>query len=128
MKERTTQALLALIALLLLAHLARPTTFLTNAQVIKEPVPAVLRAQAIELVNKQGQVVAQLYLGEDGSGNLRLRDASGTVRAKLGASAQGAGLLLLDKDVEPAFWLISNETGTSMTLAEKGKAKKVFKP
>lgn len=128
MKEKTTQALLAIIALLLLAHLARPTAFSTQAQNVKEQVPAVLRAQAIELVNKQGQVVAQLFLGEDGSGNLRLRDASGTVRAKLGASAQGAGLLLMDKDVEPALWLLSNESGTSLTLAEKGKAKKVFKP
>lgn len=128
MREKTTQALLAIIALLLLAHLVRPTTFSTPAQATTEQVPAVLRAQAIELVNKQGQVVAQLFLGEDGSGNLRLRDAAGTVRAKLGASAQGSGLLLLDKDVEPALWLLSNETGTSMTLAEKGKAKKVFKP
>jgi hypothetical protein len=128
MREKTTQALLAIIALLLLVHLVRPTHFSLEAQAAKEPVPAVLRAQAIELVNKQGQVVAQLFLGEDGSGNLRLRDASGTVRAKLGATAQGAGLLLLDKDVEPALWLLSNELGTSLTLAEKGKAKKVFKP
>jgi hypothetical protein len=128
MKEKTTQALLAIIALLLLAHLVRPTHFFHEVQAAKEQVPAVLRAQAIELVNKQGQVVAQLFLGEDGSGNLRLRDASGTVRAKLGATAQGAGLLLLDKDVEPALWLTSNESGTSLTLAEKGKDKKVFKP
>jgi hypothetical protein len=128
MREKTTQALLAIIALLLLVHLVRPTHFSTEAQAAKEAVPTVLRAQAIELVNKQGQVVAQLFLGEDGSGNLRLRDASGTVRAKLGATAQGAGLLLLDKDVEPALWLLSNESGTSLTLAEKGKDKKVFKP
>lgn len=128
MKEKTTQALLAIIALLLLAHLVRPTHFPAPAVGATEQVPAVLRAQAIELVNKQGQVVAQLFLGEDGSGNLRLRDASGTVRAKLGATAQGAGLLLLDKDVEPALWLLSNESGTSLTLAEKGKDKKVFKP
>lgn len=130
MKEKLTQCLLALIALLWLAQLVRPALpfFAAQAQQIKEPVPAVLRAQAFELVNKQNQVVAQLYLGEDGGGNLRLRDASGTVRVKLGATANGSGLLLLDKEVEPAIWLTTNNTGTTLTLAEKGKEKKTLKP
>lgn len=130
MKERLTQGLLAVIALLLLAHLARPVLPLpaAQAQKVTEPVPAVVRAQTFELVNKQNQVVAQLYLGEDGSGNLRLRDASGTVRVKLGATASGSGLLLLDKEVEPAIWLSTNNTGTTLTLAEKGKEKKILKP
>src|SRR5262245_31034589 len=130
MKETTTQYLLAAIALLLLAHLAQPALpFLAaQAQQVKEPAPAVLRAQAFELVNKQGQVVAQLYTGEDGGGNVRLRDAAGTVRVKLGATAQGSGLLLLDKEVEPAIWLAVKDAESTLTLAEKGKEKKVFKP
>ena len=130
MKEKTTQRWLAVIALLLLAHLVRPALpFLAvQAEQAKEAAPAVLRAQAFEMVNKQGQVVAQLYLGEDGAGNLRLRDASGTLRVKLGATAQGSGLLLMDKEVEPAIWLAVKDTETTLTLAEKGKEKKVLKP
>jgi hypothetical protein len=130
MKEKTSQRWLAVIALLLLAHLARPALPFLSAQAeqAKESAPSVLRAQAFELVNKQGQVVAQLYLGEDGAGNLRLRDASGTVRVKLGATAQGSGLLLMDKEVEPAISLAVKDSETTLTLAEKGKEKKVLKP
>jgi hypothetical protein len=129
MKERTTQILLALIAVLLLAHLVRPAGLSSAAQAQQgEKVPAVLRAQAIELVDKQGQARAQLFLGEDGSGNLRLRDGSGTVRVKLGATATGAGLILFDEEVEPAIWASADKSGTTLKLAEKGKAQRVFKP
>jgi hypothetical protein len=127
MKERTTQYLLAAIAFLLFAHLARAVTpfFSTQAQ---EKNPGVLRAQAIELVDKQGQVRAQLHLGEDGGGNLRLRDATGTVRVKLGATTQGSGLILMDQDVEPAVWMAVKNSETTLTLREKGKQATVFRP
>jgi hypothetical protein len=129
MKEHTTQILLAAIALLLLAYLVRPalTPFPTQAQQV-EKVPAVIRAQAIELVDKKGQVVGQLHVGEDGGGNLRLRSGDGTVRVKLAGTTDGSGLLLLDKEAEPALWLVTNKSGTSVTLAEKGKQKRVIKP
>jgi hypothetical protein len=133
MKERTTQYLLAAVVLLLSAHLAAhlvravlPNVSSQAQEKAKDP--AVLRAQAIELVDKQGQVRAQLYLGEDGGGNLRLRDATGTVRVKLGATMQGSGLLLLDQDVEPAIWMAVKHSETTLTLAEKGKEKKVIRP
>jgi hypothetical protein len=60
-KERTTQVLLAIVALLLLAHLVRPalTSSASQAQQV-EKAPAVLRAQEIELVDKKGLVVGQL--------------------------------------------------------------------
>jgi hypothetical protein len=125
MKERTTQALLALTAVLLAAQLVRPAAGSADEA---GSVPAVLRAQAIELIDKQGRVVAQLYLGEDGGGNLRLRSGDGTVRVKLGATADGSGLLLLDKDTEPAVVLAADKSGTSVTLAEKGMQKRVLKP
>jgi hypothetical protein len=122
MKERTTQALLLAVGALLAAHLV------VAAPVGVEQVPEVLRARAIELVDGQGQVVAQLHVGADGGGNLRLRAGDGTVRVKLGATADGSGLVLLDKDVEPAVWLAANKSGTRLTLAEKGKEEKVFRP
>ena len=126
MKERTTQGLLAAIVVLLAAHLVRgtPSVPLARAQ---EVVP-VLRAQAIELVNAQGLVVGQLYTGDDGAGNIRLRSAEGTVRVKLGASADGSGLLLLDRNVEPAVVLGSSDQGTSLTLAQEGRKSRVIRP
>ena len=126
MRERTTQGLLVLVGLLLGAYLVRtgPDVPLAAAQ----DVAPVLRAQAIELVNAQGVVVGQLYTGDDGSGNIRLRSADGTVRVKLGATGDGSGLLLLDRDVEPAVTLGSSADGTSLTLAEQGRKSRVIRP
>ncbi|HKY04088.1 MAG TPA: hypothetical protein VJQ56_04315 [Blastocatellia bacterium] len=91
-------------------------------------IPKVIRAQAIELVDERGQVRAQLHLGEDGGGNLRLRGGDGTVRVKLAGTTDGSGLLLFDKEAEPALWLAANRSGTSLTIAEKGKEKRIIKP
>jgi hypothetical protein len=127
MTAQTTRALLAAVVLLLTVHLlrsARPTAEAQEA----EQIPPVLRAQAIEFVDQQGRVVAQLYVGEDGGGNLRLRSGDGTVRVKLGATSDGSGLLLLDKDAEPAVWLATKKDGTSITLAERGKESRVITP
>jgi hypothetical protein len=125
MQERTTQVLLAGVGGLLVAQLVLSARGLSGAA---QEAPAVLRAQAIELVDRQGQAVVQLFLGEDGGGNLRLRSGDGSVRVKLGATADGSGLLLLDKDAEPGVWLATNKSGTSITLAEKGKEKRILKP
>ena len=50
------------------------------------------------------------------------------MRVKLAGTADGSGLLLLDKEAEPAVWLATSRSGTSMTLAEKGKEQRVIKP
>lgn len=90
--------------------------------------PQVLRAQGFDLVDARGQVRAQLYLAEDGGGSLRLHSPDGTVRVKLGGSADGSSLLLFDKEVQPAVELSAKKTGTSIRLAEKGKEARVLKP
>lgn len=91
--------------------------------------PSVVRAQAIELVDGQGNVRAQLFLGEDGSGNMRLRDAKGEVRVKLGTSVDGGtGLLLMDKNTEPAVRIGTDKTGTSLTLTGLDKKQRVITP
>lgn len=129
MKERTTQILLAFVAVLLAMHLVQPMLTSSSAQASQsEKIPAVLRAQSIELVDKQGQARAQLFLGDDGSGNLRLRDGSGTVRVKLGATPTGAGLILFDENVEPAIWAKTDKSSTSLKLTEKGKEPRVIQP
>jgi hypothetical protein len=124
--DRTTKTLLTAVVALLAAYLVRsaPSSPLADAQ----EVAPVVRAQAIELVNAQGLVVAQLYTGDDGGGNLRLRNGEGLVRVKLGATADGSGLLLLDRDVAPAVVLGSGDDGTSLTLAQEGRRNRVIKP
>jgi len=142
MKERTTQLLLAAVAVLLAIHLLRPGPSArggeagqgaagapANAQAsANAPAPAVLRAQSFEMVNGRGQVIAQLHPGEDGGGNLRLRTGDGTIRVKLGATAEGSSLLLMDNQPEPAVSLASKKSGTSIILAGKGKEKRVLEP
>ena len=67
------------------------------------PDPDVVRGREVQLVNDAGQVVGQLYTGDDGSGQLRLRDASGTVRVKLGVGEDGgSGLVLFNGQSDPA--------------------------
>jgi hypothetical protein len=129
MKERTTQALLAIVALLLAMHLLRdvPVVATARAEDAAE-VPAVLRARMIELVDDRGQVRANLQVEPGGEAVFRLRDAQGTIRVKLGASEDGSGLLLLDDRTEPAVHLLAQRGGTTLTLAEKGKEKRVLTP
>ena len=82
-----------------------------------------------ELVEDIAQVPGNGVLANaEGGGNLRLRSGDGMVRVKLGATADGSGLILFDTDAEPAVHLAVNKTGASATLAEQGKPPKVFRP
>jgi hypothetical protein len=85
------------------------------------PVQDVVRAKLIELVNDNGDVVGQLYLGEGGSGQIRLRNGSGEVRVKLGPSndGTGAGLIMMDQSTEPAVILRAEADGGTLTLDGK---------
>jgi hypothetical protein len=91
--------------------------------------PKVIRAQSFELVDTRGDVRLQLHLGEDGSGNLRIRDGNGKVRVKLGTSAAGStALLLMDQAVEPTLSLVAGESGTSITLLGADGKRRVVTP
>jgi hypothetical protein len=91
--------------------------------------PRVIRAQSIELVDARGEVRLQLHLGDDGSGNLRIRDGNGKVRVKLGTSAAGStGLLLMDQTVEPTVSLVAGKSGTSITLVGQDGKQRVITP
>jgi hypothetical protein len=88
-----------------------------------------LQAPGFDLVNDDGVVVAQLYVGEDGTGQLRLRDANGEVRVKLGAGPTGSGLILFnaEREPEPGVSASTDEDGTKITLVH-GEMKKTVKP
>jgi hypothetical protein len=91
--------------------------------------PKVVRAQSFELVDGQGQVRAQLFLGEEGGGNLRLRDETGRVRVKLGAKKGHVGLLLFNEKIEPAVELSSDELeDTVLALTANDGKRQVIRP
>ena len=100
----------AIVAVLLLAHAARAAGGGDLETV---------RARAIELIDQNGQVRAQLDVETGGEVVLRLRDAKGHIRVKLGAGADGSGLLLLDGSTEPGIQMLAKENGASVTLVHK---------
>ena len=114
------------------ANFALLVTLLVGASASKPGDPAaasVVRAQAIELVDAQGNVRGQLHLGADGGGNLRLRAANGEVRVKIGATVEGAGLMFADERTEPVVQLrAGGKTGTGLTLIAPDNKQRVIAP
>ncbi|MFZ1324576.1 MAG: hypothetical protein WAT67_00890 [Candidatus Contendobacter sp.] len=120
---------MTLVAALLALNLAASLGFLPNTRTATtHTTHEVIRAKLIELVSADGRIVGQLHTAEDGSANLRLRNGSGEVRVKLGASENGAGLILMDGATQPGVWLTAAASGTALTLADPGKPKRVITP
>jgi hypothetical protein len=119
-----------LVAVLTVVNLTLLVTLLVGASKPTNPTdvlaPSVVRAQAIELVDAAGNVRGQLFLGADGGGNIRLRAPNGEVRVKIGATADGGGLMFADKNTEPAVQLSS--TSASLTLTAQDKKQRVISP
>jgi hypothetical protein len=90
-------------------------------------VPALLQAQAIELVDSRGLVRAQLNVGSEGGVVFRLRDANGTIRVKLGADEAGSGLLLNNERTEPGVHILATRTRTSLSL-QRDRQRRVIRP
>lgn len=109
----------------LVVGLAVVNLVLVAAHVVQDAraasVPERLRAQLIELVDREGRVRAQLKVEDDGEAVFRLRDPKGEVRVKIGAGGDGSGLVLLDGSTEPGIHLLAKRAGTSMTLSGSGQ-------
>ena len=88
----------------------------------------VVRARAIEIVDENGAVRAQLQLGQDGGGLLRLSGGNGEVRVKLEGTTRGGGLLLLNKMTEPGVQLAADDKGASLTLTDADKRQRKIAP
>lgn len=129
MNVRVTQGLLVLITGLLAANLLLGQPPILSAQVqAGAPIHDLLRARQVDLIAANGSVVAQLYTGEDGAGNIRLRSANGEVRVKLGATADGAGLILMNQNTEPAASLSVAPTQVALRLTQANKGTRVVAP
>jgi hypothetical protein len=103
------------------------STLLHERPAAAQAVPSVLRAQAIELVDGRGRVRAQLNVESNGEVVFRLRDSSGTIRVKLGASEDGSGLLLANEATEPGVHILAKRSGTSLTV-KRGERRHVIRP
>jgi hypothetical protein len=88
----------------------------------------VLSAQLIELVDANGVTRAQFKIEDGGEAVFRMRDQQGNIRVKLGAAADGSGFALMDDQTEPAVHILAKNTGTTLTLAQKEKEKRVIAP
>lgn len=77
--------------------------------------------------DREGLVRAQLEVEASGEVVFRLRDASGTIRVKIGASEEGSGLVLLDEATEPGIHMLATRASTTLTVA-KGRQQHTIKP
>ena len=107
---------------------------LLSRSAVAQADPHVLRGRSLELVDASGQVRAQFNVEPDGEAVFRLRDAAGTIRVKLGASANGSGLTLIDETTEPGVQIIARRAATiggpattSISLSS-GKARRTITP
>jgi hypothetical protein len=90
-------------------------------------VPSLVRARAIELVDRRGQVRAQIKVERNREVVFRLRDQNGTIRVKLSASRNGSGLLLLNEATEPGVHALAGAKETSLSL-QRGEQRTVVVP
>ena len=81
-----------------------------------ERIVPVLRTRAIELLDERGKKRAQLNVESNGEVVFRLRDSTGTIRAKFGADDRGAGLILMDERTEATVQLRANKDGGNLAL------------
>jgi hypothetical protein len=121
-----------LVLTLTLVNLSILVMLLVAGQASKpaDPVaPSVIRAQAIELVDAEGNVRGQLFLGADGGGNIRLRAPNGEVRVKIGATVEGGGLMFADQRTEPVVLLrAGGKSGPNLTLTSADNKQRVVAP
>jgi len=103
-------------------------SILHSGRVAAAGAPETLRARAIELVDQQGRVRAQLNVESNGEAVFRLRDSQGEIRVKLAGGGDGSGLVLLDGSTEPAIHMLAKGGGPSVTLTGKGGQRRVMAP
>jgi hypothetical protein len=89
--------------------------------------PGVLRARALQIVDGHGRVRALLKTFADGQVVLKLSDANGLIRAKLGAGQTGSGIVLADETTEPGVHILASRDGTWISL-RRGEQRRVITP
>ena len=97
----------------------------TQSKQAGQSVAPVIRAQQIELVDKNGKTRASLKIEDDETTVFRLLDKTGTIRVKLGASKDGSGLVLLNDSTEVGIQALAQQKGAVLKLEHNGKKLKI---
>ena len=85
-----------------------------------------ITVKEFELVDKNGQQRASIRAEADGEVVLRLRDANGTIRVKLGGSQNGSGLVLLNDSTNVGIIALAKKDGTTLTVINKEGKKREY--
>ncbi len=97
--------------ILVILNLGLLSVVLTRGNpVLAQEQAQILRARGLELIDDAGQVRASFILESEAV--LRLFDANGTLRVKLGAGSTGSGLVLLDENTELGVQIIARREAT----------------
>ncbi len=97
--------------ILVILNLGLLSVVLTRGNpVLAQEQAQILRARGLELIDDAGQVRASFILESETV--LRLFDANGTLRVKLGAGSTGSGLVLLDENTELGVQIIARREAT----------------
>ncbi len=103
--------------ILVILNLGLLSVVLTRGNpVLAQEQAQILRARGLELIDDAGQVRASFILESDGESVLRLFDANGTLRVKLGAGSTGSGLVLLDENTELGVQIIARREATPTSV------------
>jgi hypothetical protein len=124
MRLHRISTILSVINVVLVGWLVTATS---GTAVGQGPAPAI-RASSIELVDDAGGVRAQLIVTPDGETLLRMRDAQGEIRVKLGASEEGSGLVMADQSAQPGLHVLAKRGSTRMTLTDSSGQQRVIQP
>jgi hypothetical protein len=87
-----------------------------------------LSGNDFELRDGQGRIRARFNIEPEGEAVLRMLDAEGRIRVKLGASSQGSGLVLLNAATEPGAQILAKGGSGSMKLRNQDGKEHVYTP
>ncbi|MCI0707883.1 MAG: hypothetical protein L0Y80_10595 [Ignavibacteriae bacterium] len=89
----------------------------------------VVRARLFEVVDEKGTVRAQIKVESNPDAVvLRLRDANGNVRVKLGADSDGSGMVLANGSTEPGVHILSKDDNVKLALTDKNGRQRLITP
>ena len=123
MKERRLAILLSIINLILISLL------LFQGNTMPPSSSDIVRARLLEVLDENGTVRAQIKVESNPDAVvLRLRDAKGDVRVKLGADERGSGMVLSNGSSDPGLHLLSKTDNVKITLTDKNGQQRVITP
>ena len=93
----------------------------------QQDIAPVVRTRALEIVDDNGKVRAQINVEKTGEVVFRLRDAKGTIRSKFGADESGSGLSMMDDRTEATVQIRSSQAGGNMILIDREGRERTIK-